>query len=65
MLSDLQIVLFFVCLIVKSFKKIFMYYFAISYIIIYCITIILNILDMITNCIEFRVVENSFELINW
>ena len=57
MLSNLQIVLFFICLIVKSFEKIFMRHFLISCIIIYCTTIILNLLDKTIDCIEFKIIK--------
>ena len=57
MLPDLQIVLFFVCPIVKRFEKVFMRRLAMNYVIIYCTTIISNALDKVANCIEFRVVE--------
>ena len=56
-LPDLQIILFFVFFIIENFEKVFIYHLAMSYVIIYHITIILNILDKVANCIEFRIVE--------
>ena len=56
-LSDLQVVLFFVCFIVESFVKVFMHCLIVGCIIIYCTILILNILDKMANYIEFRVVE--------
>ena len=56
-LSNLQVVLFFICPIVKSFKKIFMRRLAIGSIIVYCTTIIPNTLDKVANCMELRVVK--------
>ena len=56
-LPNLQIIFFFICFVVESFKKIFMCHFAISSIIVYHIIIISNILDNMANCIEFRIVK--------
>ena len=58
MLSNLQVVLFFVCPILENFKKIFICRLAISSIVVYRTTIIPNILDKVANCIELRVVES-------
>ena len=49
MLPDLQVIPLFVYFIVKNFEKIFICYFAICYIIIYHIIIILNALDKVAN----------------
>ena len=57
MLSNLPIIFFFDSLIEKSFKKVFISCFAMSYIIVYSTTIIPNTLNKVTNQIEFRVVE--------
>ena len=57
MLQNLQVLLFFICPVVESFKKIFMHRLAIDSIIVYCTTIFLNILDKVAHCIEFRVVK--------
>ena len=56
-LPDLRIVLFFVSLIIKSFKKVFMSYFAMSYIIVYNITIISDALDKVTSHKKLRIVK--------
>ena len=56
-LPNLQVVLFFVRLIVKNLKKIFMHRLAMGSIIVYYTTIILNILDKVANCMELRVVK--------
>ena len=57
MLSNLQFILFFVCFFVKNFKKIYIYYFAMGNIVVYYITIILNIPKMLVDCIKFKVVK--------
>ena len=57
MLLNLQVVFFFIYLIIKSFKKIFMRHLAISNITIYYTTIISNILNKVINCIELRRVK--------
>ena len=56
-LSELQFVFFFVCFVIKCFEEVFIYHLTISYIIIYYITIISNILSKMTNYIKFKVVE--------
>ena len=53
-LSNLQVVLFFVCLIAKGFKKVFIYCLVMGSIVIYCTIIIPN---KIINYIELKVVE--------
>ena len=45
--------------IIKSLKKIFMSYFAKSYIIIYSIIIILNIVNKINISIKFKIIKYS------
>ena len=57
MLPNLQVIFFFVYFIIESFDKIFMCRFIMSYVVIYHTTIILNALDKVVNCMEFRVVE--------
>ena len=56
MLPDLQVVLVFIYLIIKSFEKIFMYRLAVGYIIIYHTIIISNTIDKVANYIKFRVI---------
>ena len=56
-LSNLQVVFFFVCPIIEHFKKVLMYCLAIDSIIVYCTTIIPNTLNKVANCIEFTVVK--------
>ena len=58
MLSNLQVVLPFVYLIVKCFKKVFMYCFTIKSIVIYHTTIIPNTLNKVANCVELKVVKD-------
>lgn len=58
MLSNLLVVLFFVYPIVKLFKKIFMHHLAIKSIVIYCITIMLNMLNKVANCIKLGIVKS-------
>lgn len=57
MLPNLQVRLFFICLIVKSFKKVFMHRLAMGCIVVYCTTTILNTLDKVANCIELGIVK--------
>lgn len=56
-LPNLQIELFFIFFIIKNFKRVFIYRFAIDYIIIYFTTIIPNILGNIANCIGLGAVR--------
>ncbi len=58
MVSDLQVVLFFVCFIIKNFENIFIRHLVVGYIIIYRTTIIPNTLDKEANYMEFRIVED-------
>ena len=57
MLPNLQFVLFFVHLVVESFKKVFTHCFAMSSIVVYHTIIILNTLNKVADCIELRVVK--------
>lgn len=57
-LLNLQLILFFVCLVIKSFRKIFMRCLTMASIIVYHITIIRNILNKMADCIEFRIVKS-------
>ena len=57
-LPDLQVVLFFVCLFIKNFKKVFMRRLTMGSIIVYCTTIIPNILNKVANYMELRIVES-------
>ncbi len=57
MLLDLRVVLFFVCPIIENFEKVFIRRLAVGCFIIYRTTIILNALDKVTYCMEFRIVE--------
>ena len=57
MLPDLQIVCFFVSSVIKSFKKIFMSCFAMNYIIVYSTTIIPDVLDKVSDYMEFGVIK--------
>ena len=57
MLPNLRIILFFVSLVVKNFKKVFMNCFAMSCIIIYSTTIIPDALGKVGDCMEFRVIK--------
>ena len=57
MLLNLQVILFFVCPIIKRFKKVFMYRLAMDNIVVYCTTIIPNTLNKVANCMEFKVVK--------
>ena len=56
-LPDLRIILFLVSPDVKSFKKVFMSYFAMSCIIVYSTTIIPDALDKVASRMELREVE--------
>lgn len=57
MLLDLHVVLFFVSLIVKHFKKVFMSYLAISCIVVYSTIIIPDALDKVGNSIKLWIVK--------
>lgn len=55
-LINLQVILLFVCTVVKSFEKVFIYLLAMVYIIVYRTTIIPNVLDKVAHSIEFLIV---------
>ena len=57
MLLNLQLVLFFVCLIVESLKKVLMCYLTMGNTMVYRTTIILNTMNKVVDCMEFKVVE--------
>lgn len=58
MLLNLQFILFFIYFFIKNFGKIFIYYLAISSIIIYYNIIIINTLNEIADYIKFRIIKN-------
>lgn len=59
MLVNLQIVIFFVCFIVKRFKKMVIRFFALNNIVAYCTTISSNTLKKVTYYIELRIVKSQ------
>ena len=54
MLPNLQLILFFTHFVIKSFKKVVIYHFAIGSIVVYCITIIPNILNKVIDYMELN-----------
>ena len=58
MLPNLRLVLFFVRPVVESFKKVLIRYLAMGSIVVYCITIIPNTLNIVADYIELRVVKS-------
>ncbi len=58
MLPNLRLVLFFICLVMKSFKKVLMHRLVMGSIVVYYTTIILNILNKLADCIKLRVVKD-------
>ena len=56
-LLNLQVILFFIHLIVKHFKKKFICHFAMDNIVVYHTIIIPNTLNKVANCIELKVVN--------
>lgn len=56
-LTNLQLVLFFICLVIKNFKKIFINQLIINNIIVYCTIIISNIPNKIIDYIELKIVK--------
>ena len=58
MLPDLQVILFFVLLVIESFKKVFMHCLDLGYIIIYHTTIIPNALDKMASRMKLKVVKD-------
>ena len=57
MLPNLQLVHFFVCSVVKSFKKVFMRRLTMGSIIVYYTTKIPNTLNKVADCLELGVVK--------
>lgn len=57
MLFDLWVVFSFMSLIMKNFKRIFINCFIMSYIIIYFIIIISDLLDKVENSIIFKIIK--------
>ncbi len=57
MLSNLQLVFFFVYLIIESFKKVLIYYLVIGSIVVYHTTIISNILNKMADYMELRMLK--------
>ncbi len=55
-LSNLQVVFLFICLIVERFKKVFIHL-TMGSIIVYCTTIIPNTLNKVANYIKLKVVK--------
>lgn len=58
MLPNLQLILFFVCFIVKNLKKILIRHLAIGIIMVYYTIINLNILNKIVDYIKFKKVKD-------
>lgn len=58
MLPNLQVVVLFIYLVIKSFEKIFMRHLIMGYIIVYYITIIPNIFDNMVHSMEFHIVKS-------
>lgn len=56
-LPNLQVILFFVYLIVENFEIIFICYLTMGNILVYSIIIILNILNKVADCIELGIVK--------
>lgn len=57
-LPYLRIILFLISFVIKNFKKVFIGYFAISYIIVYSIIIISDVLDQVGNSIKLGIVKH-------
>ena len=58
MLSNLRVILFFICPIIERFKKILMCRLAMGSIVVYYTTIILNILNKVANYMKLRIVKS-------
>ena len=58
MLSNLQVKIFFIYVIVKCFKTIFVYYFIMNNIVVYHTIIILNTWNKVANYMKLRVVKD-------
>ena len=54
----MQVILLFVCPIVKNFKKILMRCLAMGSIVVYHTTIIPNTLDKVANCMELKIFKD-------
>ena len=57
-LPNLQLVFFYIYLLIERFKKIYMLCLIINNIIVYRTIIIINILNKVVDCIKFGVVKN-------
>ncbi len=57
MLPNLRLILFFVRPVVESFKKVLMGRLTMGNIVVYCTTIIPNILNKVGDCMKLRVVK--------
>lgn len=58
MLPNLRVVLIFICLVVKRFTKVFICRLAMGSTVVYCTTIISNILNKVVNHMELRIVKD-------
>lgn len=58
MMPNFRIIFFFICLVIKRFKKIFMSWLAVNYILVYRTIIILNALDKMANCMKLKIVKD-------
>ena len=56
-LPNLQVVFFYVCPVVESFKKVFMRCLAMGSIVVYRTTIILNTYNKVANCMKLRIIK--------
>lgn len=56
-LPNLQLVIFFVCLVIERFKKVFICRFAIGSIVVYYTTIFSHILNKVAKRIKLRIVK--------
>ena len=57
-LPNLQVVFFFICPIIESFKKLFIYRFTMDNIVVYRTTIIANILDKVVDYMKLKIVKS-------
>ena len=58
MLPNFRFVFFFVCLMIESFKKVLICHLAMGSIVVFCTIIILNKLNNVVDCMEFKVVKH-------
>lgn len=65
MLSNLRVVLLFICPIIESFNKVFIRHLPIDSIVVYCTTIIANTPDKIAHCMQLGVVKNWSTLLRF